>query len=392
MSSQTWTDNFPVFPGNLELTALAQPALEHATTAARGLRVVCFGGGTGLSTLLRGLKHYVALPGEAVPAACLRDSAPCIERLTAVVAVSDNGGSSGRLRSEFQVLPPGDIRNCLVALADDEALLSRMFCFRFDRGNGLEGHSFGNLFLTVLAELTSDFVEAVNLACAMLQTRGRVLPATDRIVELAAELDDGSVLTGETSIAAAPCPIRRLHLISADGTNAAPALAQTLQEIADADLIIVGPGSLYTSVIPNLLVHRIPEAITGSMAVKAYVCNLMTQPNETLGMSAADHVRAIYEHADLALFDHVLVNRSSVPADVLAQYAAEGAQPVQCDREALEALGLRVIEGGFLALIDAANRKSVHDVVRHRADAVSRALLPIAMSRLLPAISALRAD
>jgi uncharacterized cofD-like protein len=393
-------DTFPSLARNLD-PALTGHAIPGNRSTPHGLRVVCFGGGTGLSTLLAGLKRFVVLPGERPQHGGLPFGFPFIERLTAVVAVSDNGGSSGRLRDEFQVLPPGDIRNCLVALADDglahdalagsgqkpgqaagergEALLARMFRFRFEKGNGLQGHSFGNLFLTVLAELTNDFAEAVNLACALLKTRGRVLPATSRSVELAAELDDGTVLTGETTIAAAPRPIRRLHLLPAD----VPALPQTLAEIAAADLIVVGPGSLYTSVIPNLLVREIPQAIVASTALKAYVCNLMTQPNETLGMSASAHLRAIYEHTGRPIFDCALVNRAVVPAEILSKYAAEGAEQVRCDREQLNHAGLRVVEGDYLGFAKPDSSlgsctKPGHDVLRHAADAVVRDLLPLA--------------
>ena len=328
------------------------------------MNVVCFGGGTGLSTLLSRLKWYVAQPANAGL------SAPAlIERLTAVVAVSDNGGSSGRLREDFHVLPPGDIRNCLVALAEDEALLARMFRFRFQNGAGLEGHSFGNLFLTVLTALHQDFPEAVKVACAMLKTRGRVLPATDRLVDLVAELKDGSLAVGEISIAAAHCGIRRLHMAPAD----AAALPETLEAIAEADLITIGPGSLYTSLIPNLLVKGIPEAIAESRALKVYICNLMTQPNESLGMTAADHVRAIYKHAGRRLFDYALINRQPFRAEMLRHYAESGATPVVCDREQMQAMGLAVIEGNYVA---------VGDVARHAADAVARDVLPLALEKM----------
>jgi uncharacterized cofD-like protein len=352
MSSQSWIESSsaPVLP----LTYSAIPRQPHAGL----LNVVCFGGGTGLSTLLKTWKNYVATEDLSFGQGARFGS------LTAVVAVSDNGGSSGRLRNDFQVLPPGDIRNCVVALADDGGLLSRMFQFRFAGGEGLDGHSFGNLFLTVLASLTSDFVEAVKLACELLETRGQVLPATNQLVELAAELNDGSFVTGETTVAASLPGVRRLHLMPPDVS----ALPETLAAIAEADLITVGPGSLYTSLIPNLLVKGIPEAIRASRAVKALVCNLMTQHTETLGMTAADHVRAIYQHAGPGLFDCVLVNRAPFAPEVLAKYAAEGAEPVICDRAELESLGLQVIEGDYLA---------ARDVARHAAQAVAQDLVGI---------------
>jgi uncharacterized cofD-like protein len=352
MSSQPWieTTNSAVPFAYPSSESIARP-----TPGAR-LKVVCFGGGTGLSTLLRSWKNFVAPRDQEEPPALL-------DRLTAVVAVSDNGGSSGRLREEFRILPPGDIRNCLVALADEQALLSRMFQFRFAAGDGLNGHSFGNLFLTALASLTSDFVEAIKLACSLLGTRGQVLPATNRLVELGAELNNGRFVIGETTITVASSGIRRLHLIPAD----AEPLPETLAAIAEADLITVGPGSLYTSLIPNLLVKGIPQAIRASRALKAYICNLMTQPNETLGMSAADHVRSIYRHAGEGLFECVLVNQAPLPPELLAKYAESGAEPVRMDRDKLAALGVDVIEGAYV---------SAGDVARHSGEALARQLLP----------------
>ena len=350
MSSQSWIETSSAPPLPFECNSVSR-----ASTSGP-LNVVCFGGGTGLSTLLKSWKRLVARRRF--------DDGARFASLTAVVAVSDNGGSSGRLRREFQVLPPGDIRNCLVALAEDDALLSRMFQYRFAAGDGLDGHSFGNLFLTVLASVTSDFVQAVKLACAMLETRGQVVPATGQLVELSAELNDGSVVTGETTIAAAASGIRRLHLVPSD----VAALPETLEAIAEADLITIGPGSLYTSLIPNLLVKGIPEAIHASRAVKAYICNLMTQATETLGMSAAEHVRAIYQHAGDGLFDCVLANRAPFAPEVLAKYAEEGAEPVRVEAEDLAALGVELIEGNYLA---------VGPVARHAADAVAQDILQL---------------
>jgi len=323
------------------------------------LRIVSIGGGTGLSALLSGLKKYTQPSGS-----------PAID-VTAIVTVSDDGGSSGRLRREFEVLPPGDIRNCMVALSEDEALLSQMFQYRFSAGAGLDGHSFGNLFLTVLTALTQDFAEAVKLSSAMLATRGRILPATNRVVELGAELADGTFVVGETSIATSSAPIRRAFLIPENVT----ALPETLDAIAEADLITVGPGSLYTSLIPNLLVKGIPEAIAASKAVKVCVCNLMTQPNESLGLTAAGHIKAIYEHVGGPLFDCVLINRSPFPPELLAKYAGTLAAPVECNAEELTELGVRLVEGDYVA-------DGEVDVARHNTDAVARDLLAIAAEHL----------
>src|SRR5437773_7855583 len=231
----------------------------------RGLRVVAIGGGTGLSTLLQGLKRFVLYPGESrsVPA----DLLP-IRELSAVVTVSDDGGSSGRLRKELNMLPPGDIRNCIVALSEDEALLSRLFQHRFQKGSGLEGHSFGNLFLAALTSITGDFAEAVRLSSEILLTRGHIYPATASSVELETLMEDGTRVRGETQITASKGKIRELFLVPPD----VEPLPQTLDMIATADLITVGPGSLFTSLIPNLLVREIARSIVDSAAVKAFVC------------------------------------------------------------------------------------------------------------------------
>src|SRR5581483_5984746 len=221
-------------------------------------------------------------PGETV-----------ISNLSAGVTVSDDGGSSGRLRKELNMLPPGDIRNCIVALSEDEALLSRLFQHRFVKGSGLEGHSFGNLFLAALTSITSDFSEAVRLSSEILLTRGRIFPATTSSVELEALMEDGTRVLGETKITASKGRIQELFLVPPD----VEPMAQTLDAIARADLITIGPGSLFTSLIPNLLVRGIGQAIASSPAVKVYVCNLMTQANERLGLTAADHIRALNSHA-----------------------------------------------------------------------------------------------
>src|ERR1700683_4516667 len=293
-------------------------------TRQRGLHMVAIGGGTGLSTLLKGLKRFVLSPAE-VPTG-LSDSA-VIRDLCAVVTVSDDGGSSGRLRKELNMLPPGDIRNCIVALSEDEALLSKLFQHRFEKGSGLEGHSFGNLFLAALTAITDDFSEAVRLSSEILLTRGHIYPATTSNIELEALMEDGTRVLGETKITASKGRIRELFLVPAD----VGPMPQTLEAIANADLISIGPGSLFTSLIPNLLVRGIAEAIVTSPATKVYICNLMTQANESLGLSAADHIRALDQHAGELLFDYALINRVVVSDGLKAKYAMEGGCQIVAD-------------------------------------------------------------
>lgn len=335
------------------------------STRERGLHVVAIGGGTGLSTLLKGLKRFVPAPGE-IPA--LQTDAPVIGDLSAVVTVSDDGGSSGRLRKELNMLPPGDIRNCIVALSEDEALLSKLFRHRFDKGSGLEGHSFGNLFLAALTSLTSDFSEAVRLSSEILLTRGHIYPATTSNIELEALMEDGTRVRGETRITASKGRIRELCLVPPD-VNPMP---QTLEAIANADLITIGPGSLFTSLIPNLLVRGISQAIVASLATKVYVCNLMTQANESLGLSAADHIRALNDHAQKQIFDYALINRTPVSDELKVKYASEGACQIENDLEAVEALGVIPVLGDYL---DEAG------VARHHTARVARDLLELAVHR-----------
>src|SRR5271167_3171662 len=312
-----------------------------AATAIDGLRVVVIGGGTGLSTLLKGLKWYVNTSSDRSVA---KSGKPEISDLSAVVTVSDDGGSSGRLRQELNMLPPGDIRNCIVALSEDEALLSRLFQHRFIKGSGLEGHSFGNLFLAALTSITGDFAEAVRLSSEILLTRGHIYPATMSKVELEALLEDGTRVRGETRITASKGTIRELALVPPD----VEPLPQTLEAIANADLITIGPGSLFTSLIPNLLVRGIPEAILESSAIKVFVCNLMTQVNESLSLSVADHIRALNEHARIQLFDYALINRQAASSEMKAKYALEGASQIVVDIDAIEALGVSPLLGDYL--------------------------------------------
>jgi uncharacterized cofD-like protein len=332
----------------------------------RPLRVVAIGGGTGLSTLLRGLKKYAPhTPGIEPAKKRVLSDLPEISELTAVVTVTDDGGSSGRLRKEFNILPPGDIRNCLVALSEDEALLSRIFQYRFETGAGLEGHNFGNLFVAALTAVTGDFAEAVRESSKILATRGNIFPSTVSNVQLEALMADDTTVFGETNITASKSRIVRLRMVP---ENVQP-LAETLEAISKADMITMGPGSLFTSLIPNLLVHGIPEAIAAARAVKVYVCNLMTQANESLGLTASDHIRKLYEHAGAPIFDYALVNVAPISEQLQAKYALEGASRIVVDREAIESLGVRCVTGDFVG--DGM-------VVRHATDRVATELLKVA--------------
>ena len=329
--------------------------------APASLRVVALGGGTGLSTLLRGLKHYVASPagapepeGEAHPW--------LISDLAAVVTVTDDGGSSGRLRTEMKVLPPGDLRNCMVALSEDEHLLSKLFQYRFEVGEGLEGHSFGNLFVAALSAVTGDFAEAVKLSSQILATRGHIFPATNTNVTLAARMDDGSVVRGETKITASHERIVELMLEPAEVSP----LPQTLESIQRADVITLGPGSLYTSLVTNLLVQGIPEALAAADAVRIFVCNLMTQSNESVGLTASQHIERIYEHTDEPVFDYALVNTAPISEAMRLRYASEGSTPIEADISRIEALGVKTICGDFAF---------EGDVVRHNYDRVAEEIL-----------------
>jgi uncharacterized cofD-like protein len=339
---------------------LSQLRTDSTDTGKHGpeLRVVAIGGGTGLSTLLKGLKGYVITPALATP------GQPTIRELSGVVTVSDDGGSSGRLRKEFNMLPPGDVRNCIVALSEDEALLSRLFQHRFQKGSGLEGHSFGNLFLAALTSITGDFAEAVRLSSEILLTRGHIYPATMSSVELEALFEDGSRVRGETQITASNGKIRELVLAPPD----VEPLPQTLEAIAGADLITIGPGSLFTSLIPNLLVRRIPEAILESRAIKVFVCNLMTQANESLSLTVADHIRALNDHAGVRLFDYALINRKMASPEMKAKYALEGASQIVVDLEAVEAIGVCPVLGDYL---------EEGDVARHATSRVASDLMAL---------------
>lgn len=323
------------------------------------LRVVAIGGGTGLSTLLKGLKRFVLTPMEPLS---VQAGGPVICDLCAVVTVSDDGGSSGRLRKEFNMLPPGDIRNCIVALSEDEALLSKLFRHRFDKGSGLEGHSFGNLFLAALTSLTSDFSEAVRLSSEILLTRGHIYPATTSNIELEALMEDGTRVRGETKITASKGRIHELFLVPPD----VEPMPQTLEAIAQADLITIGPGSLFTSLIPNLLVKGISQAILDSKATKVYICNLMTQANESLGLTAGDHIRALNRHAQGQIFDYALINRTPASDELKAKYASEGACQIINDLDAIEGMGVIPVLGDYLEEAGVARHnftRAAHDVL-----------------------------
>ena len=321
--------------------------------------MVSIGGGHGLSALLNGLRSYTR------PAKTARGRAEPIVDITAIVTVTDDGGSSGRLRREFDVLPPGDIRNCMVALSEDGALLSRLFQYRFKAGRGLKGHSFGNLFLTALTDITGDFPDAVRSSAEVLKIAGRIFPATEANVSLEAVLDDGTVVSGETRISRTRRRIRQIRL----RPNRVRPLKETLDAIAQADLITLGPGSLFTSVIPNLLVAGIPKAIRQSRALKAYFMNLMSQPGETTNFTALDHVIALREHSGGRLIDCVIMSNSHITAATRRRYAAENSAPIICDVEAIRSLGLDVIEADLV-------QKGFK--VRHDSAAIARVAVDLA--------------
>lgn len=312
----------------------------------RGPRIVVIGGGTGLSNLLRGLKEYSA-------------------NITAIVTVADDGGSSGRLRREIGVLPPGDIRNCLAALADEERLVTELFQYRFKAGDGLVGHSFGNLFLTAMSEVTGDLEQAIAASSQVLAVRGQVLPATLSDVKLWAELADGRIIEGESSITEARGKIVQIGCTPANP----PALPKAVTAIREADYIIIGPGSLYTSIIPNLLVPEISEAIARTKVPRVYVCNIMTQEGETEGYSVGDHIQAIDQACGHKLFEAVLVQKKVPTARALIRYAQENSNPVPLDRDVINRLGRRPI------LANVMHEDEQTGLIRHDPIALARVLL-----------------
>ena len=310
----------------------------------RGPRIVAVGGGTGLSMLLSGAKNIT-------------------NNLTAIVSVGDDGGSSGRLREEMGILPPGDIRHCITALADDEDLVNKLFKYRFTNGEGLEGHSFGNLFLTALYDITGDMVSAVRASSRVLSIRGRVLPATLDDMKLVAEMEDGRIIHGESTIPEAHGKIKRLFTEPAN----CKALPDVIQAIRDAELIILGPGSLYTSVIPNLLVKEISEEIIKSKAKKIYVCNIMTQPGETDNYTVSDHLKALIQHAGSnKIVDAVLVN-DYLPDNLAGKYQEAGSYPVKLDVPEVKKLGIKIFAKKLI-------QDSREGLVRHSSTRVARAV------------------
>ena len=323
----------------------------------RGLRVVALGGGTGLSALLRGLREHVVRGPVRLPT---RERP--ISDLAAIVTVTDDGGSSGRLRREYRILPPGDIRNCMVALSKDEALLSRLFQYRFQGGRGLTGHSFGNLFLAALTHVTGDFAEAVRVSSEVLAIRGRIFPSTVANVHLVATLANGKQVRGETNISRSKVPIRKIEL----SPRRVRPLPRAIEAIHNADLILLGPGSLYTSVIPNLLIPEIAQAIRRSRAPRVYIANLMTQPGETTHYTLSQHLRAIEDHVGKHLINYVVANNREVSPEVARRYRAEGAEPVVIDRANIARMKIRLVAGDVL---------EEHGVIRHNSARLAALLL-----------------
>jgi uncharacterized cofD-like protein len=321
-----------------------------------GLRIVALGGGTGLSALLRGLKEHVVRRSDRHPT----PERP-ITDLAAIVTVTDDGGSSGRLRRENRMLPPGDIRNCMVALSKDETLLSRLFQYRFHAGRGLRGHNFGNLFLAALTHVTGDFAEAVRVSSKVLAVRGRIFPSTLSNVHLVATLDNGKRVQGETIISRSKVAIRKIEL----NPRRVRPLPGAIEAIQQADLIFMGPGSLYTSVIPNLLIPEISEAVVRSKAPRVYIANLMTQPGETTRYALSDHLRAIKQHVRSRMIDAVVANRQSISPEVARRYRAEGADPVVVDRDNVLKMKVRLITGNLV---------EEHGVLRHNSPRLARLL------------------
>jgi len=321
------------------------------------MRIVALGGGTGLANLLKGLKaHVVTLNGPACSV--------CVDSLTAIVAVTDNGGSSGRLRTDFNVLAPGDIRNCMVSLSQSKPLLSQLFQHRFTSGD-LNGHNLGNLFITALTAITGDFSEAVEFCSKMLSTCGQVYPVTSSYIELEAVLADGSSVRGETQITLSKSAIKEVRLVP---SNSKP-LPQTLRAIATADMITIGPGSLFTSLVPTLIVPGISEALVASPATKVFICNLMTQPNETISLTAADHVRVLRAHAHANIIDYIMLNQAPTSRETSKRYLQDGATEVKRDIESLGALRVNIVFGNYL--------QEINGFVRHNPDQIAADLVQL---------------
>ncbi|MFA5339228.1 MAG: YvcK family protein [Candidatus Omnitrophota bacterium] len=315
---------------------------------SKGPKIAVIGGGTGLAVLLHGLKETTS-------------------NITAIVTVADDGGSSGRIRNEFDVLPPGDIRNCLIALSDDEGLMRDLFQYRFTEGEGLKGHSFGNLFITALSKITGDFEKAIKESSKVLAIRGSVVPSTLEKVTLTAKRADGTQTSGESAIpkvSGVVSPIKRLYLNPAS-VKATP---EALVALKEAAAIVIGPGSLYTSILPNLLVGGVVESILKSRAVKIYLCNVMTQHGETDGYTASDHVEALLRHTSSDFVDYVFVNTAKIPQRFLDKYKAEEAFQVEPDIKNIRKMGLGVVEGDMI---------TIDDFIRHNAEKISKRIFDL---------------
>lgn len=319
---------------------ISKVRIHNEIALSKGPKVVVIGGGTGLGTILRGLKKITA-------------------NLTAIVTMADDGGSSGKLRAETGMLPPGDIRNCLVAMADLEPLMEKLMQYRFKKTGSLAGHNFGNLFIAVMVGIFGDFEQAIKETSKVLAVRGQVLPSTTDSIQLKARLIDGREIIGESAIPQAGAPIEKVSL---EPVNVTP-LSGVLTAIKEADVILLGPGSLYTSIIPNLLVPGIADAIRESVATKVYVCNVMTQHGETDGYSASQHVETIIKHAGRNLIDIAVINTAELPLDVLEKYAEEGAEPVAADVERIEEMGITALQADVL---------NCDGVIRHDAEKMSK--------------------
>ena len=316
----------------------------------RGPKIVVIGGGTGLSVLLRGLKEYTS-------------------NITAIVSVADDGGSSGRLRNQLGMLPPGDIRNCLVALADREVIMEEMFNYRFKHGKDLEGHNLGNLILAAMVDMYGSFEEGVRQMSKVLAIRGKVVPSTLQHMVLRATLEDGSMVVGESNIAKSTMPIRRVTIVPSD----AKPVDEALEAIAEGDMIIFGPGSLYTSIIPNLLVSGMTDAIKASKAPKVYICNVMTQPGETKGYTASQHLKAILDHGGENIIDYILVNSQPISNQKLInRYFADSAEQVEIDHEQLQALGVNIVEAHLL---------DEGDLIRHNTTSLANAIMLLLLKK-----------
>ncbi len=318
----------------------------------RGLKIVTIGGGTGLSTLLQGLKQYTS-------------------NLTAIVTVADEGGSSGKLRQDFDILPPGDIRNCLVALADTSPLMEDLFQYRFEGESALSGHSFGNIFILALSRVTEGFEEAVQAASKILAIRGRVVPSSLNKIRLAAELEDGSIALGEENITKRSnnSPIKKLSLqpLRCEATVSA------IEALKEADAIILGPGSLYTSIIPNLLIGSISETVNNSPAIKIYVCNVMTQQGESDNYNVVDHIRALFNNTELNHIDYSVINNSAISKTLTQRYAAEGSYQVEANIDEIKKMGIAPIEDSFIAV----GGQEKREFLRHNPRRLAMAIMDI---------------